>query len=199
MLFATYSNNAISEQCFLGVYFAYYYIASFGRDVIGLSYVDGLNLLLVLNGVGITGRLVPNFLADRFGPITILIPVTAVSAIIMLLWMVVGNAVGLYVWVVFYGTFAGGLTGLIPAGLSSLTTDLQKAGVRLGTMFTIVSFAALAGPPIAGQIISASGGRYFGADLFAGIALLMGSVFYAAAKWAKCRKAEGISFLRSRV
>ncbi len=53
----------------------------------------------------------------------------------MLCWMAVTNTTELYVWVVFYGTFAGGIQGLLPAGLSSLTTDMTKAGVRLGMVF----------------------------------------------------------------
>lgn len=185
--------------CFLALYFAYYYVASFGREKIGLGYVDGLNLLLVINSVGIPGRIVPNFMADRLGSINIIIPFAAISGIVMLCWIAVKNVAGLYVWVIFYGTVAGGVQGLIPAGLSSLTIDLQKAGVRLGMMFTVVSFAALTGPPIAGQIISAAHGAYFGAEIFAGISMLIGSAFFVAAKWAKCRRIEGSSFWKTRV
>ncbi|UKZ86031.1 uncharacterized protein TrAFT101_001870 [Trichoderma asperellum] len=185
--------------CFLALYFAYYYVASFGREKIGLSYADGLNLLLVINSVGITGRIAPNFIADRLGPITVLIPFAAFSGIGMLCWMAVKNVAGLYVWIVFYGTFAGGVQSLVPAGLSSLTIDLQKAGVRLGMMFTVMSFAALTGPPIAGQIISAAHGAYFGAEIFAGISMLIGSLFFTAAKWAKCRRIEGSSIWKTRV
>jgi len=77
---------------------------------------------------------------------------------------------------------------LFPAGLSGLTTDLRKAGVRMGMVFTIVSFATLAGPPIAGAIITASGGKYYGAQAFAGATLLLGTVLMVAARSVKVRR-----------
>ncbi|KAL1836857.1 hypothetical protein VTJ49DRAFT_4590 [Mycothermus thermophilus] len=173
---------------FTGLYFGFYYIASFSRDVIGISYTESLNLLLVLNGVGYPGRLVPNHLADRAGTLTMLVPVLGLAGVFVFVWMAVNSTAGMYVWCVFYGLFAGGVQSLFPAGLSSLTADPRKAGVRMGMAFTIVSFATLAGPPIAGAIISAQGGNYHGAQGFAGACLLLGTVLMAAARMAKARR-----------
>ncbi len=150
------------------MFFAFYYLASFSRDIIGMSYTDSLNLLLVLNGMGSLGRLAPNYAADLVGPITVFVPTAAMAGICVLCWMTVTSVAELYVWAVFYGIAAGGIQSLFPAGLSSLTTDLRKSGVRLGMVFTIISFATLTGPPIAGAIISATGGKYYGAQAFAG-------------------------------
>jgi MFS family permease len=176
------------RQFFLGLYFAFYYIASFSRNIIGLSYTDSLNLLLVINGVGMPGRLIPNHIADRVGAINVLVPVTVIAGICALCWMAVKDTAGLYVWCCFYGAAAGGIQSLFPAALSSLTTDLRKAGVRMGMVFTIVSFATLAGPPIAGAIITAEGGTYYGAQGFAGASLLLGMAFMAAARTVKVRR-----------
>lgn len=175
-------------QFFLGLYFAFYYIASFSRDIIGLSYTDSLNLLLVLNGVGMPGRLIPNHLADRVGAMNMLVPTAAVAGITLLCWMAVKNTAELYVWCVFYGLSGGGIQSLFPAALSSLTTDLRKAGVRMGMVFTIISFATLAGPPIAGAIITAEGGTYYGAQAFAGASLLLGMLLIIAARQVKVRR-----------
>ncbi|KAL0467472.1 MFS monocarboxylate transporter [Neurospora intermedia] len=179
-----------SFMCFLGLYFAFYYLASFCRDIVGLAYEDSLNILLVLNGVGIFGRLVPNYLADRVGPINLFIPFAAVGGICMLCWMAVESEAGLYVWAVFYGAAAGGIQSLFPAGLTSLTTDLRKTGVRMGMVFTCNSFATLAGPPIAGAIITSMDGKYYGAQAFAGSTLLCGTGLLAAARMVKARKAQ---------
>lgn len=176
---------------FLGVYFGFYYIASFSREVIGISYVDSLNLLLVLNGVGSIGRLIPNYLADQYGPINIMIPTAVIAGLCVLCWMAVESVAGLYVWCVFYGLAAGGIQSLFPAGLSSLTTDLRKAGTRLGMAFSIVSFATLIGPPVAGAIITASGGSYKGAQTFAGVCLLAGAVSMCCAKLSRMRRVKG--------
>ena len=177
-----------TSQMFLGLYFAFYYIVSFSRDIIGMSYTDSLNLLLVINGVGIPGRLIPNHLADRFGTFNAFVPVSGIAGICVFSWMAVKSTTALYVWCAFYGMTAGGIQSLFPAGLSSLTTDLRKAGVRMGMVFTIVSFATLAGPPIAGAIITASGGKYYGAQAFAGASLLLGMVLMAAARSVKLRR-----------
>jgi predicted MFS family arabinose efflux permease len=173
---------------FLGLYFAFYYVVSFSRDIIGMQYTDSLNLLLVINGVGIPGRLIPNYLADRIGVFNAFVPTAGIAAICVFSWMAVKDSTGLYIWCAFYGMTAGGIQSLFPAGLGSLTTDVRKAGVRMGMVFTIVSFATLAGPPIAGAIITASGGSYYGAQAFAGAALLLGTALMAAARLIKLKK-----------
>lgn len=120
------------NQNFLAVYFAFYYIAAFSRsaDAISpaLSYADSLNLLLVMNGVGLVGRLGPNFLADRLGPLNLLVPALLVSGVCLFAWIAVGDPAGLYAWSIFNGIFGGAIQSLFPAGLSSLTTDLRKQG-----------------------------------------------------------------------
>jgi MFS family permease len=173
------------------VFFGFYYIATFSREVVGMSYAESLNLLLVLNGMGLPGRLIPNHLADRFGPITVFIPTTLIAGVCILSWMAVKTVTGLYVWAVFYGMAAGGIQSLFPAGLSSLTPDLRKAGIRLGMAFSITSFATLIGPPISGAIITASGGSYQGAQVFAGVLMLVGMLFMVAAKVVRMRRVKG--------
>ncbi|KAK1762769.1 MFS general substrate transporter [Phialemonium atrogriseum] len=176
---------------FLGVYFAFYYLASFSRDIIGMSYTDSLNLILVINGMGILGRLGPNLLADRVGPINVFIPTAMVAGVCVFCWLAVRDVAGMYVWTVFYGIVGGGIQSLFPAGLSSLTPDLRRAGVRMGMVFTINSFAVLAGPPIAGRLVTAAGGSYVGAQGFAGAALLVGTGFLVAARVVKGRRLGG--------
>ncbi|KAK4223153.1 riboflavin transporter MCH5 [Podospora fimiseda] len=119
------------------------------RDIIGLSYTESLNFVV--------------------GTINLFVPVAGICGICVLCWQAVETATGFYVWCCFYGMAAGGIQSLFPAGLSSLNTDVRKGGVRIGMVFTVVSFATLAGPPIAGAIITAAGGRYFGAQIFAGV------------------------------
>lgn len=171
---------------FWGVYFAFFYIGSFARNIIGLSYEDSINLILVLNGLGYLGRLLPNHIADRWtGPLNIMIPVTFTSSLIMYCMIAVTSDTGLYVWAVFYGILGAAIQSLFPATLSSLTTDLKKAGVRMGMIFTIVSFAVLSGPPIAGVLITSLNGRYLGAQLFSATSMLAAGCVLSAARVAK--------------
>ncbi|KAK1701647.1 uncharacterized protein BDZ83DRAFT_595973, partial [Colletotrichum acutatum] len=83
------------------------------------------------------------------------------------------------------GIFGATVQGLFPAALSSLTTDLQKAGTRMGMVYTIISFANLTGPPLAGLLIKAGGGQYIYAFIFGGLCLSLGTSFLVASRVTK--------------
>ncbi|OAA59771.1 major facilitator superfamily transporter monocarboxylate [Niveomyces insectorum RCEF 264] len=184
--YAFYSAGTFT--CFLSLYVAFFYVASYSRDIIGLSYSDSLNLLLVINGVGSVGRLVPNYFADRVGVLNMFVLFGVYCGIGGLAWIAVRSTAAMYVWSVFYGLAAGAVQSLFPAGLTSLTKDLSKTGVRMGMVFTINSIATLIGPPIAGALIAAEGGSYLGAQLFTGMCLLAGSCFVACSRYALAKK-----------
>ncbi|KAF4121619.1 Major Facilitator Superfamily [Geosmithia morbida] len=178
-----------SFSFFWGVYFAFYYLASFARNGIHdpFTFSASLDLLLIVNGVGAVGRLVPNFIADRVGAVNTLIPVCAAASLLAFCWIAVDTPASLYVWTVLYGLFAAAIQSLFPAALSLLTTDMRKIGVRMGMVFTIVSFAVLTGPPIAGAIIDSTG-SYKGAQAFSGACLATGGVFMTLSKVVRMRK-----------
>lgn len=141
---------------------------------------------MIMNGVGLPGRLIPAFLSDRYcGPVNIFIPVSVAAALLLYCWIAIHSLGGLIAFAVVYGFFGGGVQSLFPSALSSLTTDLSKAGVRIGMIFSIVSVASLTGPPIAGALIDAQGGKYLGAQLFGGTSMVLGSVFLIAARCSK--------------
>ncbi|KAI9841662.1 MAG: hypothetical protein M1837_000456 [Sclerophora amabilis] len=172
--------------CFWGLYFAFYYVGSFARDVLEVSESDSISLLLIMNGVGLVGRLVPNYAADRlFGPLNTLIPFTFITGLMLYCWIAVRNVGGLTAFAIFYGLFAAGIQSLFPATLSSLTTDLKKAGVRMGMVFSIVAFACLTGPPLAGALIERRDGGYLYAQVFAGSVLMGGCLILTGARLAQ--------------
>ncbi|KAI7772088.1 hypothetical protein LZL87_009251 [Fusarium oxysporum] len=169
---------------FWGTFFPFYYLASFAVSQLDkpLTYSAALNVLLVVNGVGIIGRSLPNAIAHHFGSITVLIPVVFISSICLFTWPAVSTEGGLYAWASIYGIVAGASMSLFPPALSDLTTDMHKTGVRMGMIFTTNSIATLTGPPIAGMVIRRSGGHYLGAQIFAGASLFLGGVFIFMAK-----------------
>ncbi|KAL0936731.1 MFS monocarboxylate [Colletotrichum truncatum] len=178
---------------YLGVFFASYYIASYSRDIIGLSYTSSLNLLLLLNGTGVPGRLIPAYFASYYvGTVNMYIPMSFISGLMMLCWPAVSSITGLYVWTTFYGFFTGAIQSLMPSGIGTLTADPRKQGTRMGMTFTIISFAVLIGQPIAGAIISAQSGSYVGAQVFAGVCMLAGMCFLIAARMARAKKSGNL-------
>ena len=171
---------------FWGLYFAFYYIGSYGRDILGNSQAEAINNLLILNGVGLFGRLVPGHLADRyFGPLNTLIPFVFVSGLLLYCWTAVTSKGGLVGFAVIYGLFAAGIQGLFPATLASLTSDLKKIGVRMGMVFSVVSFASLTGPPLAGALIQKREGSYLYAQMFAGSVMMGGCMTLVACRISK--------------
>ncbi|KAK5131581.1 hypothetical protein LTR08_000836 [Meristemomyces frigidus] len=150
---------------FWGLYFAFFYVGSYGRDRLGMSYQDSINLLLTMVCVGFVWRLLPNYFAERFGPLNMIIPFTFVCGIMMYAWIGVRTPATLYVFAAIYGCGSAGIQSMYPATLASLTSDLSKAGVRMGQCFTIVSFACLTGAPLAGALIEMHDGDYLYAQM----------------------------------
>ncbi|KAH7128476.1 MFS monocarboxylate transporter [Dendryphion nanum] len=167
------------------LFFAYFYISSFGRDIIQVSPSTSLTLLLVLNAIGVPARLLCNLTADRLGPVNTLIPAVFAAGVLMLCWAAIRSLGSLYVFCVIYGFFGGGIQSLFPAACASLTTDLKKMGVRTGMCFSVVSIACLTGPPIAGALIQLKGGDYLYAQIFGGVALMGGTLTLMGAKMAR--------------
>ena len=57
---------------------------------------------------------------------------------------------------------------MAPAIIAQITKDLSKIGVRTGTLFAVISVAALIGSPIGGALILKDRGSYKGLQIFCG-------------------------------
>ena len=144
-------------------------------NIIHVPYNTSVNLLLVMNGLGLLGRLIPGYFADRyFGPYNMLIAMATCSGVILYSWAGVHDLSGLYAFATAYGLFAAGFQGLFPTVLASLTTDMSRVGVRNGMGLGILGVAALAGTPLAGALIQADAGSYRIAQIFGASCILFG-------------------------
>ncbi|TLD39488.1 MFS general substrate transporter [Venturia nashicola] len=174
--------------CFLmaSVYFCFYYIASYARDTLGLTYTSSVTLVILLNGVGIPARLLPGLIADRWtGPLNIFFLITFCNIILIFSWLAVDSLTGFYIWTIFFGMSAAAWQSLFPTAVGSLGVDLNKSGIRLGMAFSTISFAALVGGPIGGAILQAGGGNYTGSIVWSGITTSIGVCFVLAARVVK--------------
>ena len=198
-----------------GLYFAYYYVSQiqflsligllpyneltrvsstvqiiiFGKTIIHVSSDTSLTLLMLINGIGIAGRLIPALLADYyFGAFNTLIPCIFSAGVLLFVWIAVTDLPGLFAFTAVYGFWANAVQTLFPSTLSSLTTDLSKMGVRVGMVFTIISVACLTGPPIAGALIQADAERFLYAQVFGGSTMLCGAAILVFARVLQARK-----------
>ena len=189
----TYTFYAIASfLLFEGLFFPFYYLSSHATTQLHpkMPYPDSLNLLLLLNVVGAPGRLIPAYLADRLGAITMLVPFAFAASLLVYCWAAVSTPPALWAWTALFGLAGGAIQGLFPAGLSLLTSDPRKQGTRIGMVFTLVSFSVLTGPPIDGALIRALDDHFLGAQMFAGSCLFLGGGFMVAARVAKTRGRE---------
>jgi MFS family permease len=152
----------------------------------GISYTDSISLIMLMNGIGACGRLLPNIIADKItGPLNLMLPLTFSTALVTYCWATVSTRGGVWIFAAAYGLIASGLQGLFPAVLSSLTTDLSKQGVRMGMGFTFVGIASATGPPLAGALIQAHGGGYLYAQMWAASSIFAGGCVLVMARWAR--------------
>ncbi|KAL9038726.1 MAG: hypothetical protein Q9214_005167, partial [Letrouitia sp. 1 TL-2023] len=82
----------------------------------------------------------------------------------------------------FYGFSSGAFVSLAPALVAQIS-DIRQIGVRTGSMFAVVSVAALVGNPIGGALVSEERGGYMHLQIFCGMMMLGGSVVFVAARW----------------
>lgn len=140
-------------------------------------------ILLVMNGIGVPGRILPALLADAYlGPLNTLIPSALCSSILLYSWAAVTSLQGLLVFAIIFGLVNSAVQGIQMSAMTSLTTDLSKVGTRLGMVLGIASIAAVVGPPIAGQLIVAARGSFLYTQIFGGSATLLGVAFICAAR-----------------
>ncbi|PVH97479.1 MFS monocarboxylate transporter-like protein [Periconia macrospinosa] len=170
---------------FWGLYFAFFYIGSYGRNVLGIPYGSSINLLLVVVCMGFIFRALPTYYADKIGSLNTLIPFAFLCGIMMFAWIGIDTVGALYAFAAIYGSGSAVVQALWPAviGKCSKEQDLKKAGVRMGMAFTIVSFASLTGPPLAGALIQYGNGSYTYASAWAGTSFFVGGILLLVCRW----------------
>ncbi|GKU20717.1 unnamed protein product [Fusarium langsethiae] len=169
---------------FWGLYTVFFYIGTFARDSVGMT--GTVNLILVLNGAGLIGRLVPGIVAAKYtGVLNLLIPFTLLASLLAFLWSQVRTESGLYVFAVFYGFSAHSVQALSFAFVGSLTTDPQKLATRAGMVTSLTSVALLTGPSISGTLIQHSDGSYLPTQMFTGSSILLSAIFFTALRVVK--------------
>ncbi|KAJ4310054.1 hypothetical protein N0V94_008640 [Neodidymelliopsis sp. IMI 364377] len=176
---------------FCGLYFAFFYVNAYARNQLDMTLDETIPTLMVLNGVGVPGRLIPMYMADRyFRPIHVGLPINLVTALLLFVWISIKTTTSMYVFAALYGLFAAALQGLFPATMADLTTDPKKTGTRFGMGFAISSFGVLIGSPVGGALIEHSNGDYLYAQVFAGSCVVLGFICVGLAAFIHGKKAR---------
>ncbi|CAG8953951.1 hypothetical protein HYFRA_00010912 [Hymenoscyphus fraxineus] len=137
----------------MSIYITLFYIHIYALEKTSTSPQIASYLLSILNASSIAGRLLPNFVADKVGPLNVLIPLTGGIAILTFGWIGIHDSVGLIMFCIFYGFLQGPFVSLPPTIVATLAPNLQSIGVRLGMMLAISGVGSLIGGPVAGAIL----------------------------------------------
>ncbi|KAI6909046.1 MFS general substrate transporter [Hortaea werneckii] len=164
-----------------GLFVPITYLVSYALQTGAMTEAFSFQLIAIFNAGSSLGRWAPGYLADKFGRYNTMIATTIGCMTSSLgLWLpaavltVQGDPSdstikGLTItYAVIMGFSSGSNISLTPVCVGMLC-DTEEYGRYYATCYTIVSFGTLTGVPIAGAIISACGGAYWGVATWTGL------------------------------
>ncbi|KAJ7575919.1 MFS general substrate transporter [Mycena floridula] len=137
---------------FWGLFFPNFYVQLFAVTH-GIDPNVAFYTLPVLNASSFLGRIVLNFVADRFGVFNAAIGSSLASVIVMLTLLKISTVAGIMIFAILYGFFSGGVTSLIAPTTASLATYPGEIGLRVGVSFFVGAFCNISGTPITGALL----------------------------------------------
>ncbi|KAI6036000.1 MFS general substrate transporter [Pisolithus microcarpus] len=156
--------------CFLGLYTALTYLPV-SATAVGVSSNFSFYLVAIANAASGFGRLSAGLLADRIGPLNVMIPFTGLAGILTFAWPYASSEGALIGVSVIYGFASGTYVSLLVAPPMAMG-DLGDVGRRVGMFLTIAALGTLVGTPISGAINARTGG-FKDAGFYAGGVVLL--------------------------
>jgi MFS family permease len=165
-----------------GLFIPLTYISSYALTN-GFNETFAFQLLPILNGASVIGRVLPGWWADKIGPFNsnmISVGITIFACYVV--WLPFGHTTaGIVLFSILFGFSTGNNISITPVCVSRLC-HIHHYGRYYATCYTIVSVACLIGIPIAGSIVAATGGQYWSLIVFTGLTQVLALVFIYAAK-----------------
>lgn len=176
---------------FIGLYVPFFYVQLYSIEY-GISSPEfSPYFVTILNAASVVGRILPNYLADHFGSINILILVNFAAAVLAFSWLGIDNFPGLIVFVILYGAFSGGVVSITPSAIVPFCPDMGRLGTRMGMSFFLSGISVLIGTPIGGAILGSGGDQAWkGIILYSGVMLLVAAVLLLLSLFLHRRRAK---------
>ncbi|KAJ3853408.1 major facilitator superfamily domain-containing protein [Lentinula lateritia] len=166
----------------LGCFVPYFYVVDYAQSL-GISSHMAFVVLALMNAGGVFGRVAPAILSDSIGRFNLLAPTSFLAGLLILIsWMFARTLSTLIVFSILYGFFSGAFISVITPCVAQIS-DIREIGMRIGLMYSIISFPALIGGPIAGLILGFNHGSYNGMAIFAGTTMVAGSLLILGVKF----------------
>ncbi|OHE99286.1 major facilitator superfamily transporter [Colletotrichum orchidophilum] len=153
---------------YFGLFTPIFLVTGFGVQH-GLSTSTAFYLLSGLNGASFFGRVIPGFLADRYGHFNLCALATLAAGIVGFCWTAATSVAGLAAIMSLQGACVGKIA------------HQRHQGLAVGFMMSSIAVTALVGPPISGQILEHAG--YLALSMWTGATLVAGAAILAVARW----------------
>ncbi|KAI2601774.1 putative MFS monocarboxylate transporter [Hypoxylon sp. NC1633] len=138
-----------------------------------------LDLLAILNGASVVGRLLAGFIAAKFGPTETILVSLVLASMLLFCWIAVATVVGTIIWAVFWGMISGILVTLPGAFIPLFCPSLSLLGTRSGMYWSWIGLGMLIGSPIGGALydIRSVSTDYWRLQVFSGCFMMGASLF----------------------
>lgn len=178
-----------------GLFIPITYLTSYALSSGAMSQASSFQIMAIFNAGSCIGRWAPGYFADRLGRFnTMILALILCAASSLALWLpatVLSSSsqtehttavLGLTItFALLMGFGSGSNISLTPVCVGQLC-DTEDYGRYYATCYTIVSFGTLTGVPIAGQLLTACNGSYWGVTVFTGLCYLISVVAFGAVR-----------------
>ncbi|ORY14189.1 major facilitator superfamily domain-containing protein [Clohesyomyces aquaticus] len=164
-----------------GLFVPITYLTSFAMASGAITSAFSYQLIAIMNAGSCLGRWAPGHIADKLGRFNSMIAALALcTATTTTLWLPASilqpttpeEATTIkalcIVYTLIFGFASGSNISLTPVCVGQLC-DTNEYGRYYATCYTVVSFGTLTGIPIAGSLIQAAGGHYWGVVIWTGL------------------------------
>ena len=155
---------------FMGIYIAFFYVQLYAITQSNTKKELAFYLLSIINATSTFGRLIPNYFADKIGPLNTQIPFAFITALLCYSWAAIKTTPSLVVLCALYGFFCGSFVSLPGPTVVTLSPNLATIGTRIGMATAISGVGLLVGSPIAGAILQGRSG-WLGLKMWCGVLL----------------------------
>ncbi|KAJ7075926.1 MFS general substrate transporter [Mycena belliarum] len=156
----------------IGFYYPLFYL-QLDATQHGLDPTFAFYALVIMNAASFVGRLVPGFVAHRWGVKTMITVASGCGAVLILAMVGIHNAASVVAFGVLYGFFAGIIVTLMGPLFAILTDDVSELGTRMGISIAFSGLGILIGPPIDGLLLT-SDFVWWRPALFSGVMATIG-------------------------
>ncbi|KIW69835.1 hypothetical protein PV04_02159 [Phialophora macrospora] len=149
----------------------------------GVSTSFSYQIIAILNVGSCFGRYFPGFIADKVGRFNAMVVTIALCLVSTLaFWLPAQGSVALIiVYALVFGFASGSGISLTPVCVGQLC-KVENYGRYYATCYTLVSFGSMTGIPIAGQLVTACNGEYWGLIVFTSCSYAASCILLSAAR-----------------